>query len=75
MKAKLIRIGDEVALLLPNEIVKMLDLEEGQQLHVRRLEDGGFRVGKTDPDYEKGLRIAEEVMETCAETFKALAKS
>jgi antitoxin component of MazEF toxin-antitoxin module len=75
MKAEVIRIGDELALILPNEIVTSLDIAKGQRLYVRRLADGGFRVGANDPEYDKGMRIAERVMAEYAETFKALAKS
>lgn len=74
MKGEVIKIGDQTALILPNEIVRSLDIAEGQRLYVRRLADGGFRVGD-DPEYDKGMRIAERVMVEYAETFRALAKS
>lgn len=74
MKAEVIKIGDQTALILPNEIVKMLDIAEGQRLHVRRLADAGFRVGANDPVHDEGMRIAERMMVEYAETFKALAK-
>jgi antitoxin component of MazEF toxin-antitoxin module len=75
MKAQLIKVGDKTAVVLPNEITQMLDLREGQQLHVRRLADGGFRIGVDDPVHDKAMSIAEEAMVRYAETFKALAKS
>jgi len=60
MKALVTRVGDEIALILPGEIAKMLGLKEGQSLFVRRLDDGGFRVGRTDPlrDEVKGIARA-----------------
>jgi hypothetical protein len=75
MKARVIKVGDEMAVVLPNEAVAMLDLKDGQRLFVRRLPDGGYRIGPNDPAYDKGMRIAEDIMGEYAETFKALAKS
>jgi antitoxin component of MazEF toxin-antitoxin module len=75
VKAQVIKVGNEIALILPNEIVRMLDLREGQQLYASRPADGGFRIGVDDPIHDKGMRIAEEAMVKYAETFKALAKS
>lgn len=75
MKVKVIKVGDDLAFRLPNEIVKMLDLEEGQELFARRLPEGGVCVGHSDPVFDKGMRIAKEAMVKYAETFKALAKT
>jgi antitoxin component of MazEF toxin-antitoxin module len=75
VKAQVIKVGNEMALILPNEIVTMLDLKEGQEIQARRLADGGFRIGVDDPIHDKGMRIAEKAMVKYAETFKALAKS
>jgi hypothetical protein len=67
MKAKIISLADEVALILPREIVMMMDLVPGQALHVRRLRDGGFRIGPRDAVYDRGLRIAKAAMVKYAE--------
>lgn len=75
MKALVTKLGEEIVLVLPNEIVKMPDLKDGQRLFVRRLDDGGFRVGATDPLYDEGMRIAERVMEEYRDVFIELAKS
>ena len=75
MKALVTKLGDETALILPNEIVKMLDLNEGQSLYVRKLDDGGFRVGATDPLHDQVIRIAERVMEEYRNAFEELAKN
>jgi antitoxin component of MazEF toxin-antitoxin module len=75
MKARVIRIGEEVAVVLPKEIVVALTLKEDQALHIRKVDDTGFRLGTTDPIHEKGLEIARKLMVDYAETLRALAKS
>jgi antitoxin component of MazEF toxin-antitoxin module len=74
MKVKAVRVGDEIAVLLPRELVVRLGLAEGQFVHAVLLSDGSVRIGQSDPVFDEGMRIAEEVMEECAETFAALAK-
>lgn len=68
-------VGEETALILPSEIVKMLGLQEGQSLFVRRLDDGGFRLDRTDLVEGEVISIAREVQDEYASTFETLAKS
>ena len=75
MKAPVIKVGEDIAVLVPKEIVTELGLKEGQELHVRRLDDAGFRIGIDDPLRDKALRIVDEATVKYAETLKALAKS
>jgi antitoxin component of MazEF toxin-antitoxin module len=75
MKALVKRVGDETALILPSEIVKMLDLKEGHALFLRRLDDSGFRLGRTDPVQDEVMDIARQVLDEHSGTFEALAKS
>jgi putative addiction module antidote len=74
MKIEIKRIGNSDGLILPRELMQRLDLKRGQQLHVTELAGGGFQVLPYDPDFEKTIEIADEVMDEYKDTLATLAK-
>ncbi len=74
MKIEIKRIGNSDGLILPRELMQRLDLKRGQQLHVVELAGGGFQVLPYDPDFEKTMEMADEVMDEYKDTLAALAK-
>jgi putative addiction module antidote len=74
MKIEIKKIGNSDGLILPRELMQRLDLKRGQQLHIIELAGGGFQVLPYDPDFEKTMDIAEEVMDEYRDTLAALAK-
>jgi putative addiction module antidote len=74
MKIEIRKIGNSDGLILPRELMQRLDLKRGQQLHVTELAGGGFQALPYDPDFEKTMEIAEEIMDECRDALTALAK-
>ena len=74
MKVEIKKIGNSEGLILPRELMQRLDLKRGQQLHVTELAGGGFQALPYDPDFEKTMNIAEEIMDEYRDTLAALAK-
>ena len=74
MKVKIKRIGNSDGLILPKELMQRLDLKRGQQLHIIELAGGGFQVLPYDPDFEKTMEIADDIMDEYRDTLAALAK-
>jgi putative addiction module antidote len=74
MKVEIKKIGNSDGLILPRELMQRLDLKRGQQLHVTELAGGGFQALPYDPDFEKTMDIAEEIMDEYRDTLVALAK-
>ena len=74
MKIEIKKIGNSDGLLIPRELMQRLDLKRGQQLHVVELAGGGFQVLPYDPDFEKTMEIADEIMDEYKDTLAALAK-
>jgi putative addiction module antidote len=74
MKIEIRKIGNSDGLILPRELMQRLDLKRGQQLHVTELAGGGFQALPYDPDFEKTMEIAEEIMDEYRDTLAALAK-
>jgi len=74
MKIEIKKIGNSDGVILPRELMQRLDLKRGQQLHVTELAGGGFQALPYDPDFEKTMDIAEEIMDEYRDTLAALAK-
>jgi putative addiction module antidote len=74
MKIEIKKIGNSDGLILPKELMQRLDLRRGQQLHIVELAGGGFQVLPYDPDFEKTMDLADEIMDEYRDTLAALAK-
>jgi len=74
MKVEIKKIGNSDGVILPRELMQRLDLKRGQQLHITELAGGGFQALPYDPDFEKTMDIADEVMDEYRDTLAALAK-
>ena len=74
MKIEVKKIGNSDGLILPRELMQRLELKRGQILHVTELAGGGFQVLPYNPDFEKTMEIADEVMDQYRDTLAALAK-
>ena len=74
MKIEVKKIGNSDGLILPRELMQRLELKRGQILHVTELAGGGFQVLPYNPDFEKTMEIANEVMDQYRDTLAALAK-
>jgi putative addiction module antidote len=74
MKVEIKKIGNSDGLILPRELMQRLDLKRGQQLHLTELAGGGFQALPYDPDFEKTMQIADEVVDEYRDTLAALAK-
>jgi antitoxin MazE len=74
VKIEIKKIGNSDGLILPRELMQRLDLKRGQQLHVTELAGGGFQALPYDPDFEKTMEIADEIMDEYRDTLAALAK-
>jgi len=74
MKIQIKKIGNSDGLILPKELMRRLDLKRGQQLHIVELAGGGFQVLPYDPDFEKTMNLADEIMDEYRDALTALAK-
>ena len=74
MKIQIKKIGNSHGLILPKELMQRLDLKRGQELHIVELAGGGFQVLPYDPDFEKTMDLADEIMDEYRDTLAALAK-
>jgi putative addiction module antidote len=74
MKIEIKKIGNSDGLILPRDLMQRLDLRRGQQLHVIELAGGGFQLLPYDPDFDRTVTIANDLMDEYRDTLAALAK-
>ena len=70
---KLRAIGNSVGVVLPKELLARLRLGEGDTLQVVETPDG-FRVVRQDPEFERQMETAREVMRRRRTVLRELAK-
>jgi antitoxin component of MazEF toxin-antitoxin module len=58
MKSQVILVGDELAVVLPQEIVEALNLQEGSPVSVVLTQDRRYAVISTGDDPAEGVDIA-----------------
>lgn len=74
MRLEIKKIGNSDGVILPRELMQRLDLKRGQQLHITELAGGGFQALPYDPDFERAMEIADQLMDQYRDTLLALAK-
>jgi putative addiction module antidote len=66
-------VGNSVGVVFPKELLTRLGLREGDTLHVVEGPDG-LRLTRADPDFERQMEAAREVMRRRRTVLRELAK-
>ncbi|MET4634550.1 AbrB/MazE/SpoVT family DNA-binding domain-containing protein [Kaistia defluvii] len=74
MKLEIKKIGNSTGLILPKELLARLDLQQGQWLSVTENADGSIRLSPFDLEFDKAMRIVDDVMDEYRDTLRELAK-
>ena len=71
---KLTRIGNLVGVILPKDVLAKLRVQEGDMLLSHLTEaPNGYRVTPHDPEFERQMKVAEQVMRRRRDTLRELA--
>ena len=70
---KLTAIGNSVGLILPKDVLARRGVGKGDTLFAVET-DGGLRLTTSDPDFEKQMEVARQVMKKRRTVLRALAK-
>lgn len=74
MTLKLTTIGSSTGVVLPKEALARLKVQKGDTLYLTESPDGGYRVTAFDPEFERQMRLAEQIMHDDRDILRALAK-
>jgi putative addiction module antidote len=72
-KLKITTIGASAGLILNKEVMTRLRVKKGDSLYLTEA-PGGFRVTPYDPEFERQITAAEEIMHKDREVLRALSK-
>ena len=70
---KLRKVGNSVGATFPQEALTALQVGEGDTLYLTRA-PGGYRVTPYDPQFEKQMTLAREIMKQDRKLLRELAK-
>jgi putative addiction module antidote len=67
------KIGNSLGVILPQEALAALKVGEGDALLLTESPDG-YRVNTYDPEFERKMQIAEDIMRRYRNALRELAK-
>lgn len=70
---KLTQVGNSLGAIFPKDLLTKLDLVKGDEIYLTESPDG-FRITKSDPEFEAQMAVAREVMKENRAVLRELAK-
>ena len=70
---KLTQVGNSLGAIFPKDLLAKLNLEKGDEIFLTESPDG-FRITRSDPEFEAQMAIAREVMKENRAVLRELAK-
>jgi putative addiction module antidote len=71
---KVTTVGASAGFILPKEAMARLKVQKGDTLFLTEAPDGGYRLTSYDPEFERQMQLAEEIMHDDKDILRALAK-
>jgi len=71
---KLTTVGASEGFIVPKEAKAKLNVQKGDTLFLTDAPDGGMRITPYNPDFERQMTLAEDIMREDREILRALAK-
>ncbi len=74
VELKVRKVGNSLGVVLPKEVIHRLHAGEGEPLFLIEAPDGSYQLTSYDPEFEKKMRKAEEIIGRYRNTLRVLAK-
>ena len=71
---KITTVGASSGVILNKEAMARLKVKKGDTIFLTESPDGGYRLTPYDPDFERQMKLAEDIMHEDREVLRALAK-
>lgn len=71
---KVTTVGSSAGVILNREALAYLGVKKGDRLFLTEAPDGAYRITAYDPEFERQMKLAEEIMHKDREILRALAK-
>ncbi len=74
LQLKLRKVGNSVGVVLPKEALARLNSKEGGTLVLTDSPDGSFRLSAESGDFQKQMKVAEDIIGRYRNTLRELAR-
>ena len=72
-KFKITTVGASAGIILNKEVMARLNVKKGDSLYLTEA-PGGYRLTPYNPDFERQMELAEEIMHDDRDVLRALSK-
>lgn len=74
VELKVRRFGNSLGVVLPREVINRLHASDGEALFLVEGPDGSYQLTPYDPEFQKKMTVAEDLMRRYRNTLRELAK-
>jgi putative addiction module antidote len=74
VELKVRKVGNSLGVVLPKEVINRLQASDGEPLFLIEAPEGGYRLTSYDPEFEKKMMKAEDIIGRYRNTLRVLAK-
>ena len=74
VELKVRKFGNSLGVVLPKDVINRLKTADGEKLFLIEAAEGDYRLTPYDPEFEKAMEKAEDVMSRYRNALRALAK-
>jgi putative addiction module antidote len=74
IKVKARPIGNSTGFIIPEQILRRLNIRRGDEVFLTDAPDGSIRLTPYNPEFERQLEAAQEIMHRRRNALRALAK-
>lgn len=74
LTCKVTTVGSSAGFILTKEAMLKLKVKKGDTVYLTEAPDGGYRLTPFNPDFERQLALAEDIMHDDRDILRALAK-
>ena len=71
---KVTTVGSSAGFILSKEAMSRLKVKKGDIVYLTEAPEGGYRLTPYNPDFERQMKLAEDIMHEDREILRALAK-
>jgi putative addiction module antidote len=71
---KVTTVGSSSGVILNREAMSHLGIKKGDKVYLTAAPDGAYRITPYDPEFERQMKLAEQIMHDDREVLRALAK-
>ena len=71
---KITTVGSSAGIILTKEVMTRLRLQKGDTIFLTEAPDGSYRLTPYSPEFERQMKLAEQVMHDDRDLLRALAK-